>query len=118
VIGPLEIAILVVIVLIFFGGYKRLPQLGRSAGEGARRLGDAAMQKGEKAKELAAETKEKHGEKLDPGDLARRAGKGAREAREFRDSLTGKGATKPAAAATPPAPTPETPKRERESEPT
>ena len=36
-IGVLEILIVVVIVLIVFGGYKRLPQLGRSAGTGARK---------------------------------------------------------------------------------
>ena len=36
-IGPLEIAIVVVILLIIFGP-KRLPELGRSAGEGFREL--------------------------------------------------------------------------------
>ena len=92
-IGPLEIAILVVVLLIFFGGYKKLPQLGRSAGEGARKLGDTAMQKGGEAKELAAGVKEKHGDKFDPSDLAKQAGKGVREAREFKDSLTGSGSS-------------------------
>ena len=92
-IGLPEILILIFIALLVFGGalYKRLPQLGRRAGEGARKLGDAAMQKGDEAKQLAATTKEKHGDKLEPSKLARQAGKGVREAREFRDSFTGAG---------------------------
>ncbi|MCB0875742.1 MAG: twin-arginine translocase TatA/TatE family subunit [Solirubrobacterales bacterium] len=36
-IGPLEIAIVLVIVLIIFGP-KRLPEIGRSAGDGLREL--------------------------------------------------------------------------------
>lgn len=97
-IGLPEILILLVIILLVTGAYKKLPQLGRSAGTGARKLGETAMEKGGQAKELAAETKEKHGDKFDPGALAQKAGKGAREAREFKDSLTGTGApSKPAA---------------------
>ncbi len=38
-IGPLEIAIVLVIVLVIFGP-KRLPQLGRSLGRGMRELKD------------------------------------------------------------------------------
>ena len=108
-IGPLEIAIIAFVLLLVFGGalYKRLPQLGRSAGEGARRLGDTAMKKGDEAKQLAATTKEKHGDKLDPSNLARQAGKGVREAREFKDSFTGAGTTATAAAPAKPAPPPE-----------
>lgn len=96
-IGPLEIAVLIFLILLVFGGYKRLPQLGRSAGTGARKLGETAMKKGDEAKVIAANAKEKHGDKLDPGALAQKAGKGAREAREFKESLTGTGASKPAA---------------------
>lgn len=39
-IGPWELAIIFVVVLLFFGP-KRLPQLGRSLGKGARELKDA-----------------------------------------------------------------------------
>lgn len=39
-IGPLEIAIVLVIVLVIFGP-KRLPQLGRSVGRGIRELKDS-----------------------------------------------------------------------------
>jgi sec-independent protein translocase protein TatA len=39
-IGPLEIAIVVLIALVIFGP-KRLPELGRSAGNGIRELKDA-----------------------------------------------------------------------------
>ena len=45
-IGVVEILIVVAIILIVFGGYKRLPQLGRSAGTGVRKGGI-------KAKEIA-----------------------------------------------------------------
>ena len=51
-IGVFEILIIVLIVLILFGGYKRLPGLGRSAGTGARKSG-------EKAKELAGQIRTK-----------------------------------------------------------
>ena len=57
------------------------------------------------------------GDKADPKTLARHAGKGVREAREFRDALTGKEpaaqpkaaaeAEKPKAAEAEPAPAPE-----------
>lgn len=80
-IGPLEIAILAVVLLLIFG-YRKLPQLGRSAGEGARALGEGA-------KELAGSANEKVGDRIDPARIGRSAGKGVREAREFRDSLTG-----------------------------
>ena len=79
-IGPLEIAILVVILLIIFGGYKRLPALGRSAGKGAR-VG------GEKAKELAGVVSEK-ADSIDTQSIARSAGKGIREAKELKEVIT------------------------------
>ncbi len=111
-IGPLEIVILILVVLLVTGAYKKLPQLGRSAGTGARKLGETAMEKGEQAKELAAETKERHGDKFDAGTLAQRAGKGAREARELKQTLTGTGPSpKPAAKSAPePAPKPDPPR--------
>jgi hypothetical protein len=80
-IGVLEIAILVVIVLIVFGGYRRLPQLGRSAGTGARKGG-------EKAKELAGRLRSR-AEGVDTKKVSESVGKGIREAREVRDTVKG-----------------------------
>ena len=79
-IGPIEIAILVVILLIIFGGYKRLPALGRSAGEGAR-VG------GQKAKELAGIAREK-ADGVDTKKIANSAGRGVREAKELKQVIT------------------------------
>ena len=81
--------LLVIILLVF--GYKRLPQLGRSAGSGLRTGVD-------KAKELGASVGDKAEGKVDPQSIGREAGKGLREAREFRDALTGKQTAKPAPA--------------------
>lgn len=97
-IGPLEIAIVVVLLLLVFG-YRYLPGLGRKAGTGARELKDSVQ--------------EMVGDKADPSTLGKTAGKGLREAREFRDALTGKAdpapapsgeAKAPASASPPPAP--------------
>ena len=110
VIGLPEILIVVVILLLIFG-YKKLPQLGRSAGEGTRKGID-------KARELSTTVGDKVDGKVDPSSIGRSAGKGIREAREFRDALTGKETPKPAGptataaeapapAASPPAPTSE-----------
>ncbi len=74
-IGPLEIAILVVVLLVVFG-YRYLPTIGRKAGTGARELKESAQ--------------EMVGDKADPKTLGKKAGEGLREAREFRDALTGK----------------------------
>jgi Sec-independent protein translocase protein TatA len=95
VIGLPEILVLVVLLLIFFG-YKLLPQLGRSAGEGLRTGID-------KAKGMSSTVGDKVDGKVDPQAIGRSAGKGLREAREFRDALTGKEAPKPATAPTAPA---------------
>jgi TatA/E family protein of Tat protein translocase len=104
VIGLPEILVLALIVLIFFG-YKRLPQLGRSAGEGLRTGID-------KAKGMSSSVGDKVDGKVDPQAIGRQAGKGLREAREFRDALTGKEATnsKPEPTATPPAEPPDAPR--------
>lgn len=80
-IGPLEIVIVVVILLLIFG-YRKLPELGRSAGKGARSAGKSA-------KELTDSVGERVGDKVDPASIGRSAGKGLREARELRDSFTG-----------------------------
>jgi len=91
-IGPLEIAIVVVLLLIIFG-YRYLPGLGRKAGTGARELKDSVQ--------------EMVGDKADPSTLGKSAGKGLREVREFRDALTGKTDTEAQAARAEPAPAPQ-----------
>ena len=53
-IGPLEIIIVLVIVLIIFGP-KRLPDLGRSLGGGMREFKDSVTGKGDDAKLPAGE---------------------------------------------------------------
>lgn len=89
-IGLPEILIVLVVLLLIFG-YRKLPQLGRSAGEGAR----TGI---EKARELSTTVGDKVDGKVDPSTIGRSAGKGLREAREFRDALTGKETAKPAPA--------------------
>lgn len=79
-IGLPEIIILVVIALIVFGAYKRLPALGRSAGKGVR-VG------GEKAKELADVARQK-AEGIDAKSIANQAGRGVREAKELKQVIT------------------------------
>jgi TatA/E family protein of Tat protein translocase len=66
VIGLPEILVLALIVLIFFG-YKRLPQLGRSAGEGLRTGID-------KAKGMSSSVGDKVDGKVDPQAIGRQAG--------------------------------------------
>lgn len=73
--GFLEIAIVALILLIFFG-YRMLPALGRSAGEGVNQLKDS--------------TQEIVGDKLDPSTLGRSAGRGVREVREFKELVSGR----------------------------
>jgi len=85
VIGLPEILILLVILLVVFWRY--LPKIGRKAGTGARELKEGVQ--------------EVVGDKTDPKTLARHAGRGVREAREFRDALTGKEPAQPAKAAEP-----------------
>jgi sec-independent protein translocase protein TatA len=63
-IGPLEIAIVLVIVLLIFGP-KRLPDLGRSLGSGMKNFKDSITGKDddEKKPELAAEARSEAAEK-------------------------------------------------------
>jgi Sec-independent protein translocase protein TatA len=83
-IGPLEIAIIAVIifVILLMGGHRYLPSLGRSAGKGAKTGG-------EKAKQIAATVGEKASE-IDTEKIAKAAGDGFREAKEVKEALTGK----------------------------
>lgn len=100
-IGPLEIAIIVAILLVVFGA-KFLPALARSAGKGVR-IGR------EKGSELATKVTQR-AEGYDPAQIARTAGEHVREARELRDTIKGEG--EPA-----PANEPQTAETEPESEP-
>jgi sec-independent protein translocase protein TatA len=80
VIGLPEILVLLVIILIVFGAYKRLPALGRSAGKGVR-VG------GEKAKEFAGVARQK-ADGIDTKNIANQAGRGLREAKELKQAIT------------------------------
>jgi len=82
VIGLPEIIVLAVIVLLVVF-YKRLPQLGRSAGEGVRSLID-------RARGLSSKVGERVDDKVDPSAIGRSAGRSLREVREVRDAFTGK----------------------------
>jgi Sec-independent protein translocase protein TatA len=86
VIGLPEIIVLVVIVLLVVF-YKRLPQLGRSAGEGLRSLID-------RVRGLSSKVGERVDEKVDPPSIGRSAGRSLREVREVRDAFTGKDTAK------------------------
>jgi Sec-independent protein translocase protein TatA len=81
-IGPLELVLLLLIVLLFVG-YKWLPGLGRSAGKGVKSVGQGAKKAGTSAQGLI-------GDKVDPSKLRRSAGEGLREVRELRDAVKGK----------------------------
>lgn len=99
-IGPLEIVILLVIILLVTGLYRKLPALGRSAGTQARVGGEKAREFADrtapKAKELASKASTKGSEvgakvadSIDVEDIGRKAGKGAREARDLRAEFKG-----------------------------
>jgi Sec-independent protein translocase protein TatA len=86
VIGAPEIAVIVLVVLIFVG-YRRLPAIGRSAGQGLRSGMD-------KVRGLSSRAGEKVEGKVDPSSIGRSAGRSVREVREVRDAFTGKEAPK------------------------
>ena len=56
-IGPTEIIILLVVVLLLFGA-KRVPEIGRSVGKGMREFKDAVTGQGRRAAAAAAEAPE------------------------------------------------------------
>lgn len=100
VIGPLEIVILLVIILLVTGLYRKLPALGRSAGTGARVGGEKAREFADrtapKAKELASKASAKGSEvgakvsdRIDPAEIGRKAGEGVREVRDVKSSFKG-----------------------------
>jgi sec-independent protein translocase protein TatA len=101
-IGGWEILILVLIALIFFG-YKRLPEIGRSAGEGARQLKESVQRRGSDARGYAEERApearayvEERTEKAktyvsertpDAKEVGRTAGRHVREYRELKEEI-------------------------------
>ena len=81
-IGLPEILVLAVIILLIVG-YRRLPQIARSAGQGLRSGID-------KTKGLSSTVGQKVEDKVDPESIGRSAGRSLREVREVRDAFTGK----------------------------
>ena len=63
--GGLELLILLVIILLFFGA-KRVPQLARSFGIGARELKKAASEEDEENQAKESNKAEARGEKTEP----------------------------------------------------
>ena len=97
-IGPLEIVIILVILLLIF--HRRLPGLGRSAGTQARvgseKAREFADRTAPKAKELASKASTKSSEvgakvsdRIDPAAIGRKAGEGMREVRDVRAEFKG-----------------------------
>ncbi len=102
--GGWEILILIAIVAIFIG-YKKLPELGRSAGEGARQLKESAQEQVSSARtyaeERAPEAKAYVDERKDKaqayveertpdaGDVGRKAGKHVKEYRDLKEEIMG-----------------------------
>jgi len=98
VIGPLELVLLLIIVAIVIAGtglHRKIPGLGRSAGEGAKLTTEKARElydsSAPKAKQIASQVGEKGtevggkvGDRIDPKEIGRKAGSAAREARDMR----------------------------------
>ena len=76
------------LLLVLFG-YRYLPRIGRTAGEGLRSGID-------KTKGLSSTVGKKVDEKVDPQAIGRSTGRSLREVREVRDAFTGKDSTKDA----------------------
>jgi Sec-independent protein translocase protein TatA len=74
------------VILIAVFGYKKLPQLGRSAGTRLRSAGESAKQL---SSSVGDKVSEQASDKFDPSAIGKSAGRGLREAREFKDALTG-----------------------------
>jgi Sec-independent protein translocase protein TatA len=81
-IGWPELVVLAVLLLVFFG-YRYLPRIGRSAGQGLRSGVD-------KAKGLSGSVGRRVEDTVDPSSIGRSAGRSLREVREVRDAFTGK----------------------------
>jgi hypothetical protein len=88
VVGLPEILLLAVILFVVFG-YRYLPRIGRSAGEGLRSGID-------KTKDLSSTVGQKVDEKVDPQAIGRSTGRSLREVRDVRDAFTGKDSSKDA----------------------
>jgi sec-independent protein translocase protein TatA len=68
-IGPLELVVILVVVLLLFGA-KRLPELGRSLGSGMREFKDSVT--GKDSDEDTARTELEAGDTAKPADAATR----------------------------------------------
>ncbi len=86
-----EFVIIGIVVLVLFG-YRWLPRIGRSAGEGTRRLGEGAKRHAASAQTYVDE------HTPDAGEVGRSAGKHVREYRELKDTVMGKPTDQEAAA--------------------
>ncbi len=84
-IGPLEVVVVLLLALLFFG-YKWLPQIGRSSGKAVRTGTD-------KAKDLASKASDK-ADSVDTKQIARQAGEHMRDVRELKEAVTGTGSSK------------------------
>jgi sec-independent protein translocase protein TatA len=83
--GGLELVILLVIILLFFGA-KRVPQLGRSLGVGARELKKAASEDADESEAKAVSEDGQERETSTPvpdGPSAKEDGRAAREPRDL-----------------------------------
>ena len=67
--GGLEIFIVLIIILLFFGA-RRIPELARSFGIGARELKKAASEEDEENQAKESNKAEARGEKTEPGQQA------------------------------------------------
>lgn len=68
-IGPLELVVILVVVLLLFGA-KRLPELGRSLGSGMREFKDSVT--GKDSDEDESRTELEAGDTVQPADAATR----------------------------------------------
>jgi sec-independent protein translocase protein TatA len=89
-IGPLELVVLLVIVLLIFGP-KRLPGLGRQLGSGMREFKESITggSRSDDDRDGEAGDRDAFGRRLDPADPADRAEAGARSATTEPEVVTG-----------------------------
>jgi len=88
-IGPLELVVLLVIVLLIFGP-KRLPGLGRQLGSGMREFKESITgRSGDDEDDAAGERDAFGNRRLDPGSAADRAEAGARSATTEPEVVSG-----------------------------
>jgi sec-independent protein translocase protein TatA len=94
-IGPLELVVLLVIVLLIFGP-KRLPGLGRQLGTGMREFKESLTGGRSSDDDDDAESHDAFGDRrLDPGSTEDRAEAGARSARVEPETVEGEAEPEP-----------------------